>query len=495
MNTAIVRNVSVNIAAQIITAIAGFILPPLIIQTYGSVQNGMVASITQFIAYLVIVEAGIGTVSIVALTKSLHADDKGKINSILAATQSFYSKAGGIFIVMVLILMFAYPHIVSGVDKLTAGLMVLILSAGAILDFFVVGKYRALLIADRKNYILGIFRIIAVVFNTVISVILIKSGNSFLFVKFISVLIYIFFCYSTILIYVKMRYKFLNTKEKFDKNTLKQKWDVMYHKFAAIVLESSPLIILTIFCSLKEVSIYSIYALVFFAVGQLIDTLSDGMQGFFGRSLAENNSERLKKIFGKYEFVYFSMVGVGYTCALLLTIPFMRIYTQNMTDANYIQPTLVVLFVIAGIMNKARIPASMFIIASGHFKQTKWRAIAEAVINISAGIFFVNKFGFSGILLGAIFGMAYRTFDMIIYSSKRIVNNSLLLTFGKILFLGLWYFAGYFILTNFVISDIESYLDFAISAGISLAFLAIPAIIYLFTSTLGKHIVFYRERI
>jgi O-antigen/teichoic acid export membrane protein len=484
LNKAIIGNVAVNISVQAVTMVAGFILPPLIIATYGSVQNGMVTSITQFIAYLSIVEAGVCGASIAALAKPLYDNDKNKINSVLAATQSFYSKAGTIFAALILILIFVYPYIIEDVDKFSAGLMVLVLSAGGVLDFFVIGKYRALLIADRKNFVLGIFKIITVILNTVISIILINLDNSLLFVKFISALIYAS-VYAMILIYVKKKYNFVNLKVEFDKNTLEQKWDVMYHRFGALVFYNSPFILLTIFCSLPDVSVYSIYAMVFFAVNQLIFTFSDGMLGFFGRLLAEDNPDKLKRIFGKYETAYFSVIGIGYTCALLLTIPFMRIYAKNMTDANYIRPTLVALFVIVGVMNNLRQPADALIFSAGHFKQTKWRAVTEALINILASTFFVIKFGMAGVLLGAICSFAYRTLDIMIYSSKHIVHNSLLVTLVKMIVLGTWYCAGYFFLSNYIISDISSYIDFIKNAGISIIFLAIP-MLYIFGDSIKE---------
>lgn len=477
LNSAVTRNIAVNISVQILTAITGFILPPLVIATYGSAQNGMVASIGQFIAYLAVVEAGIGAVSIAALAKPLYGNDKEKINSILAATQNFYSKAGSIFAVMIFALVFIYPSIIAGegINKITAGLMVLVLSIGGILDFFIIGKYRALLIADRKYFVIGIFRIITIILNTVISIVLIRNGSSLLFVKFISILI-LLLGYVMIFAYVKRRYQFINLKAKFDKNTLEQKWDVMYHKVAGMILYNSPIVLLTIFCTLPQVSIYSVYAMIFFAVNQLIDTFSDGLQGFFGRFLAEDNPEKIRKIFGKYETVYFLIVGIGYTSALLLTIPFMQIYTVNMTDENYIQPTLVILFVIVGIMNKIRNPADILIVSAGHFKQTKWRAITEAIINVSASIFFVITLGFTGVLFGAICSFLYRTVDIMIYSSKHIVHNNLLVTFGKVIMFGAWYCFGYYLLSNFVISDINNYFDFARNTAISISFLALPLI-------------------
>lgn len=478
MNKAMVGNIAVNILVQIATMIAAFILPPLIIATYGSAQNGMVASIGQFIAYLAIVEAGVAGASIAALAKPLYNNDKVQINAILSATQNFYSKAGTIFASLVVILVFVYPHIVEVSDKLSAGLMVLVLSVGGILNFFVIGKYRALLIADRKNYVLGIFNIVFIILNTVVSIIIITLDNSLLFVKFVSMMIHIL-VYTNILIYIKKKYAYINIKEKFDKNTLAQKWDVMYHNFGALIMYNSPIVILTLFCTLTDVSIYSIYAMIFFAINQLMFTFTDGLLGFFGRFLAQDDPSRLKKIFWKYETIYFLIMGIGYTCALLLTIPFMRIYTVNMVDADYIRPDLVILFVIVGILNHLRQPADVLIRSAGHFKQTKWRAVIEVLINVSASVFFVVKFGMSGVLLGAICALAYRSLDIIIYSSRHIVHNNLFITAGKIIIFGAWYCFGYYFLSNFVIYDINNYFDFAKNAGMSIIFLAIPAVAYI----------------
>ena len=55
----LIATISSNLILQLITAVCGFILPPLIVETFGSSVNGMVSSITQFISYLNLVEAGI----------------------------------------------------------------------------------------------------------------------------------------------------------------------------------------------------------------------------------------------------------------------------------------------------------------------------------------------------------------------------------------------------------------------------------------------------
>ena len=106
----ILKNISANLLLQIITALGGFILPPLIVVTYGSATNGMIASIKQFIAYLTLLEAGIGAAAIVALYQALTSHNICLRNRILAATQRFYRISGSLFALglLVLAILFAW---------------------------------------------------------------------------------------------------------------------------------------------------------------------------------------------------------------------------------------------------------------------------------------------------------------------------------------------------------------------------------------------------
>ena len=51
-------NFIANLSLQLITAIAGFLIPPLIVTSFGSEVNGLIGTIKQFIVYVGLVEAG-----------------------------------------------------------------------------------------------------------------------------------------------------------------------------------------------------------------------------------------------------------------------------------------------------------------------------------------------------------------------------------------------------------------------------------------------------
>lgn len=56
-----IKNIYTSLMSQIITIICGFIVPKLIIENFGSSVNGLVNSITQFLAYITLLESGFRT--------------------------------------------------------------------------------------------------------------------------------------------------------------------------------------------------------------------------------------------------------------------------------------------------------------------------------------------------------------------------------------------------------------------------------------------------
>ena len=477
-----------NIILQLVTAICGFILPPLIVRTFGSDVNGMVQSISQFIAYLSIVEAGIGGASVTALYSPLANEDTAGVSGILSATRLFYIRSGIVFTTFVFALSFVYPFVIgSQADRMTSGLMVLVLGITGAAEFFLIGKYRVLLTADKKTYIISLAQIVAVVANTCVAVVLIKVGLGILSVKLASAIVYLS-RYLWLSAYVRRHYRWVDFKHEPNKSAVSQSKNVLVHQVAGLVVFNSPVVLITIFCSLKDASIYTMYAMVFSAVNQMLCAFSNGMQSFFGESLVKDAGERTAKLFGLYETFFFLVLAIVYSMAFILIMPFMSIYTRNLTDAEYVQPVLGLLFVLVGIANNLRNPANQVICAAGHFKQTQWRALLEATINIIASIVFTILLGFRGVLFGSLCSYAYRTADMIIYANRRILKRNSLLSFAKIVVLGLVFGVASVVLRRFV-TECSSWGMWILTAMVCGVILLLP------TGTVGVFVVKKKDKV
>ena len=434
-----------NLFLQAVTAVCGFILPPLIVGTFGSETNGMVTSITQFIAYLNLVEAGIGAASIAALYKPIAENNVSKVNGILSAARKFYFRSGLVFSLGIVLLAFLYPLVIGNqVDRLASFFMVLVLGISGSAEFFLIGKYRVLLTSDKKLYVISFLQSIALALNTAIAVLLIKLNFGIVAVKLSSSLIYLS-RFLVLYFYVKRNYKDFSFYGDADTKAISQSKNALVHQISGFLVFNSPVIILTVLCGLKEVSVYSVYALVFCAINNLVGSFSTGIQSFFGESMVKDSSVRFKKFYSDYETLFFSVLFWLYACAYILIIPFMSLYTSKMTDAQYIRPELAALMVVSGILMNLRNPGGQLINAAGHFKQTQFRSIAESTVNIASSLVFTLLLGINGVVIGSICSSFYRGIDVVVYANRHILSRKSIGSFVKILLISAVFFGMSFI--------------------------------------------------
>lgn len=107
-----------------------------------------------------------------------------------------------------------------------------------------------------------------------------------------------------------------------------------------------------------------------------------------------------------------------FTITGILIIPFVKLYTVGVADANYIVPVFAVLITLAQASYSIRTPYETMVLAANHFKQTQNSAMIEVVMNVFISIILVFKFGLIGVAIGTLVAMLYRTFYFVYYLKK-----------------------------------------------------------------------------
>ncbi|MBQ5649688.1 MAG: hypothetical protein IIV03_06070, partial [Clostridia bacterium] len=169
--------------------------------------------------------------------------------------------------------------------------------------------------------------------------------------------------------------------------------------------------------------VYSVYNSLFSALITLLSTVNVGLSFVLGQS-RYGDKDRFEKTYDMYSLLYTGVCFVCFTTAAVLAIPFVKLYTRGVTDADYVLPVLSLLFVVVNLLSSSRAVASVLINVSGHAGKTQVRSIAESVINLVTSIILVQFFGIYGVLGGTVIAMLYRSNDMIIYANKRVLGRS-----------------------------------------------------------------------
>ena len=406
---------------QVVATICGFILPRLILGHFGTEVNGLVNSIIQFLGVISLLELGVGAVVQSSLYKPLAENDVINVSKVVTSADKFFRNLGYILLIYVIVMMVYYPILVKqNFDFFFTATLIFAISIRFFAQYFFGIVNRLILLADQKAYIQFIAQIMAIIANTVGCYILIKFDCSVQAVYGMTSIIFLLQPVA-IHLYIKKKYA-LNRKIHYDVEPIKQKWNGIAQHIAAVVLSNSDSIVLTAFSTLANVSIYSVYLLPISGVQLLILSMTAGIQALIGNLLAKQDLAKLNKVFAWTEWLIHSGTIFLFTLTATLIVPFVRVYTQGVNDADYVQPLFAVLLVLANAVRCLRIPYNIMILAAGHYKQTQHNYIIAAVMNIVISIIGVKQFGLIGVTLGTMAAMVYQTVWMAWYNSKNFIQ-------------------------------------------------------------------------
>ena len=438
------KNTVASLLAQITTLVCGFILPRFFLQKYGSEVNGLINSIAQFLGVISFLELGVGTVVQSALYKPLVEKNDEQISRVMASANKFFQRLALILLAYVAILTIVYPLLVDqSFDYAFTTVLILAIAISSFAQYYFGTVNSLLLTADQRGYIQFNAQTLTVILNTVICMILIKTGSSVQMVKMASSLIYLIRPV-VLRIYINKRYR-VNWKILYDKEPIQQKWNGVAQHIAAVVQEGTDTIVLSLLAKLEDVSIYSVYYMVVNGVKTVLWSLTNGIRPVLGELWAKQELENLKGFFGWVEWCIHTGTTFVFACTAGLLVPFIQVYTNGIHDANYTQPVFALLLTLANGMHCLRLPYNIMVLAAGHYKQTQNNYIIAAIMNIVISVATVRLWGLIGVAIGTLLSMAYQTIWLALYNSKNLIYWSMRSVFKQFLADGVAFSAIFFI--------------------------------------------------
>lgn len=415
-----IKNLAASLFLQFVTIISGFVIPKIILSYFGSEANGLVSSITQFLSYITILEGGVGSVIMAALYKPLFDRDESKISAVVNAALDFFRKIALVYVVYVVAVAFVYPVFVK--SAFSYGYVVclaFVLAINLFVQYFFSISYRLLLTADRKVYIVNFLQGIIVLLNMAAVVVCTWLFNDILLLKLASAAVFciIPFVYHH---YVAKHYN-IDTSIKPDSRTLSQRWDGFGINLAFFMHSNTGIVILTIFSTLENISVFAVYLMIVNALKGLTVSVSSALTPSFGKVIAEGDVHKANRVFDLYQTGMYMVTSVLFSCGIVLVTPFVDIYTANITDANYHQPAFGAILMAAEMIYCLRDPLIAVAYTSGNFKAISKYAYTEAAINIVISLILVNRFGLIGIAVGTASAMLYRTVMQAVFASRAVL--------------------------------------------------------------------------
>ena len=415
-------NAGTSILNQIVVIVCNFILPRHILLCFGSDVNGLITSLTRFLSVITFLELGLGPVIQSNLYKPLARKDNNTISKIIISAEKFYRKIAYIFLGYIFVLSIIFPILTPKFDFWFTTSLLLIISISTFSQYYFGITYQVLLNADQRVYVSSTINIITTIINTILCVILMKIGCGIHIVKLISTIVFVF---RPILLnyYVKINYK-IDKNITYTKEPIKQKWNGFAQHLASVVCNEIDVVLLTIFGTYQNVSVYSIYFLIINGITNLILMSAQGLESLWGNMIAKKENSLLLKTFESVESLFHILVTFMFTCTAILITSFVKVYVSGLDDAiSYILPAFGYILTFAFAFLCLRIPYFRVIKAAGHFKETQNGAFISMGINIFVSICLVLKFNLIGVAIGTLLAMIYHTVYFVLYLKNNIINR------------------------------------------------------------------------
>ena len=416
------KNIIFSLLNQVVTIVVGLIVPRLIIKTYGSETNGLINSITQFLGYITLLDLGFGPVVKSTLYGPLKKKDKKQIANIITAAGRFFRRISYVFIGYIIFLcVFMNTAVASDLGWWETASLVLIISLSTFFEYFIGLAYSLFIEADKRNYVLSLVKIATSILNAVITVVLIRCGSSIQIVKLMASMVYIvrpIFYY----LYVHRKYD-LNLKDADPNFEIKEKSVALAQHISGIIHGKTDTLLLSLFVNQIMVSVYSVYYLVMNALQSLVSNIANSLAGHFGQMIASEDVRTLRKTFGIYEVIFSFIITVVFGVTFALIVPFVELYTQGITDADYVQPVFAAIITVAFYLHSLKCPYNSLVNAAGLFRDNRKGSIIEAALNLGISLVLIFPLGIKGVAIGTLISVLYRYIVIVRLSSKKVLKR------------------------------------------------------------------------
>lgn len=397
-------NTSVALVSRIVAIVMGFVTRVVFTRTLSENYVGINGLFTDILNILSLTELGVGTAITYALYRPIAEKDIPRQQALMHLFRKFYRGTAACVAVLGLALVPFLDVLMKNrpdVEHLT--LIYLLYLANSVLSYLLVYK-RTLVEAHQMNYIVLVCQTAFLVLQDVCQIIVLLTTKNFI----LFLLIYLActllgnICISCmadrLFPYLREKNGARLAKEE-QKEIFRNVRAMLMHKVGNVVVSNTDNLLISSFVGVVSVGVYSNYYLLIGSVRQVLDQVFQGITASVGNLGATENGQRVQKVFETAFFLGQWMYGFAAICLYELLNPFVAVSFGE----NYLFPSGIVLVLcINFFINGTRKAVLTFRDSLGLFRYDRYKAVAEAVLNIIVSVILVQRMGTLGVFVGTL---------------------------------------------------------------------------------------------
>lgn len=455
-----IYNMLIGFFSQIIILALGFIVPRIILTHYGSDANGLTSTITQIFSYMALLEAGIGQATTNELYPYINGKnkDKDKISEVMSISRLYYRKVTTLYGVVVIILSILLPLVLkTNIPYWTVFFIVLFEGMTGVVSFWFIQNWTTLLCTDGKNYVKSNIELVNRVLCYGIKIFLAIKGINIAFIQvgyFVASLLKLIL-YKT---YMDKHYSWINYNCSNKNRKLKDRNSYIITEIAWTIFSSTDMIVLSMFCSTELASVYAVYSMVFTALTNLLDAVYNGVRFNLGQSY-HSSLDKYKKMHDLFNSFFMGTMTSMVCVAYLMIIPFVKLYTKGVTDVNYVNSYLPLMFCLVQLLSWSRYIAGNLTGLAGYAKKVSYISLIEAFTNLCGSLILIRFLGIVGVLLATVIALPLKSIYCNWISDSQIMKRK---PYKTLLILGCNFFCFFIVvvISRYINFEIRNYMDF-----------------------------------
>ena len=396
------RNTTAAVIGRVMAILLGYISRVVFTHTLSTDYVGINGLFTDILNVLALSELGVGTAITYALYKPISEKDIEKQKSLMQLYKSFYRIVAVIVCVAGLMVVPFMDILIKdqpAVDHLI--LIYLMYLVNSVVSYLLIYK-KTLIDAHQLSYITVLYQMFFQVLHNVLQIVVLLLTKNY--ILYLSMLI-ICTIAGNICISRKADKLYPYLKDKSVKPLPKEEKDSIYqniramlmHKVGNVIVNNTDNLLLSALVGTLSVGRYSNYFLVIGSVRQVLNQVFQGITASVGNMGVEESKERIHKIFDASFFVGQWMYGLATICLYEAVDLFVSISFGE----QYVFPVSVTLILCVNFyLTGMRQATLVFRDSMGLFRYDRYKALAEAAINLVASLLLGHFYGTLGVFLG-----------------------------------------------------------------------------------------------
>lgn len=393
----------VGVVGQCMNILLAFIGRLVFIHYLSSAYLGVNGLFSDVLGMLNLAELGIGSAMVFSMYLPAATDDHKNLTRLMNLYRVLY-RAVAIFVMAVgLCLMPFLPYLIKGSEDVDHLYLIYLLYLLQSASSYLLSYKNSIYLAYQKAYLktaldqlFGVVRLLAQI------LVLVLTRN---FILYLVVQLFIPLL-SSVVISWKVDREFPYLKESRElpekeerSHILKNVGALSLHKLATVVVRGTDNLLMSAFVGLSTVGIYSNYKLILTNVNLLFGKVTTSFTGSIGNLCAVEGHARVYKIYRALDLCGFLMYGYMTGGMAVLFNMFIRLVFGE----SYLFSQTVVLIIVAEFFISGMRQINLqFREAMGLFWYDRYKAVAEAAINLVVSIILAKRYGVAGIIGGTI---------------------------------------------------------------------------------------------